>query len=129
MRPGLAELITPNRGDATLVSGELNCGWFIALNDSSRNWIRILLGSSKFLNSARSTLLVLGARIVLRPTVPNWPSAGCANAAVLNHFSMLESDPDGFGSPTRSARFVPNVSSTPPRSCAVTVIGKPRCQV
>ena len=49
------------------------------------------------------------------------------DAAVLNQRFTLRAP--AAGSPTRSARLVPNVSLRPPRSAAIIVSGKPRCQV
>ena len=70
------------------------------------------------MNAARSRLLTPGPRRMLRPDVPKLPAAGCANAAVLNH--CVDVWLPTSGSPTRSARLVPNASLSPPRSAAVT---------
>ncbi len=67
-----------------------------------------------------------GPRRMLRPELPKAPSAGWANAAVLNHSVIVP--PPEWMSPTMSARLVPKVSRTPPTSAAKIEMGKPPCQ-
>src|SRR5215510_10635426 len=81
---------------------------------------------AKFLNRPVSQLFVPGNRRIPRPEVPRNPAAGCLNAEVSNHWSM---DLINLGVPTKSARFVPEVSFNPPTSAAEMVIGNPRWKV
>jgi hypothetical protein len=127
MRAGLAAVTTPKFDAVRLLETAANCVWFSALNDSSLNWSLTPRVTVKFLKSARSRLFTPGPRSVFRPRFPSCPSPGCANAEVLNYRFTVRSP--GFGSPTRSARFVPNVSLRPPRSAATIVRGNPCCQV
>src|SRR6185295_9772453 len=114
IRPGRAAVRRPKAGSVMLVATPVKFGWLNTLNDSNRNCKRAPLVSSKFLNSARSRLLMVGARSMLRVELPNWPRAGWEKAAVLNHFSMVP--PPALGSPETFARFVPKLSKTFPRS-------------
>src|SRR5207245_6784070 len=127
IRPSLADVRRPKAGFVMFVSTPTKFGWLNPLNDSSRNCKRAPLARSKFLKSARSRLLMVGARSMLRVELPNWPSAGWGNALVLNHFSIVP--PPELGSPETFARFVPKLSKTLPRSAARIVIGNQCCQL
>src|SRR5213593_3234206 len=127
IRPARADVRRPKAGSGRYVSTPLKFGWLNALNDSNRNCKRAPFTTSKFLNSAKSRLLMVGPRSMLRVELPNWPRAGWEKAAVLNHFSMLP--PPALGSPETFARFVPKLSKTFPRSAARIVIGNPCCQM
>ena len=59
--------------------------WFGRLKNSARNSRSVLSEVWKNLNTEKSQLLYPGASIVLRPTSPNEPKGGSANAQVLNH--------------------------------------------
>src|SRR5207244_10485931 len=104
IRPSRADVRRPKAWSGRYVSTPVKFGWLKTLNDSNRNCRRAPLARSKFLNSARSRLLMVGPLSMLRVELPNWPRAGWEKAAVLNHFSMVP--PPEVGSPLTFARFV-----------------------
>ena len=59
--------------------------WLRRLKNSARNSRSVFSEVWKNLNTEKSHVLYPGASIVFRPTSPNDPNAGSANAQVLNH--------------------------------------------
>ena len=83
----------------------LNCVWLRTLNASARNWIARVLPIRKFLNSARSQLLMPGRRTALRGALPMSPRpAGRLNAAALNQPVSGSRSLKSFGSPVMFGR-------------------------
>ncbi len=123
-RAGPAELMTPKLDEPKLLPGSPRLVWLKALKKPPRNRSLARSESLKSRKREKSKLTRPGPRTIPTPALPNWNSAGCAKAAVLNHCWTVRPE-DRVGSAVRLGLKPPAENAFTVFVCAVTVNGGP----
>src|SRR3569832_964807 len=97
----------------------------MAFNASPRNCTVLRSVSRKLRRIDRSTLVIPGARMLLRPPLPKVYCAGCANAVMSNHSFTDRFSDDRTGSRRTLARWFPAENAFVLLVFVVTVSGAP----
>src|SRR5882762_6967998 len=118
----------PDWSHCAVVPTVLNCVWLKTLYASQRSWVISFSRIVKFLNRARSVLLIPGPRANVNGVLPRartcitparlvtcWASAGGEKTDALNHWSTFRAPDDSTGLPDITARQAspPPVMSVP----------------
>src|SRR5262245_38284843 len=100
------EVTLPKVGEFTVVSMLLNCGMFKKFVDCAETSRDRPFSNGNDFRIDKFAEIVLGARNVFLPALPNNPVAGSVNAAVLNHPAAPGCE-ISTGKPVASARRLP----------------------